>query len=144
MFLVAWVFAFNSFADDSSTEIIYGYHINPETRKTEWEITALINMNKIYNKPGEGCGQRMTFAKISALQFSDSGNSIKLIQLVEESGRVFAAPIEYQKLSNVKRKEADQFLIQGNKYFIFYQVCGSGGFVNIINMYGVDRLLRKK
>ena len=141
MFLVSWGVMINSFAADAPTEIIYNYYKNPKTKKYEKEVVALINMNQIFNKSGEGCAQHMTFAKISALQFSDSGNSIKLIQLKEKSGRVFAAPIKYQKLSNLEKNTAEQFFVQGNEYFIFYQVCGFGGFLDLINMYRVNGLL---
>ena len=137
-------FMLNCFAHEDRTEIIYELHKNLKTNKDEWKVAALINMGTILNKSGDGCGQRMTFAKISALQFSDSGNSINLIQLKEESGRVFGAPIKYQKLSNLERQTADTLFIQGNEYFVFYQVCGSGGFVSLINVYSVDGLLGEK
>jgi len=137
-------FMLNCFAHEDRTEIIYELYRNVKTNKNEWKVAALINMEKIYNKSGDGCGQRMTFAKISALQFSDSGNSINLIQLKEESGRVFGAPIKYQKLSNLERQTADTLFIQGNEYFVFYQVCGSGGFVSLINVYSIEGLLDGK
>lgn len=115
-------------------EVIYRYHTLPNGR-TEPIVSGLVNMTDLANKPGDGCEQFIGLVKVEGIQFSSSGRSIESFRFTDHFGNQWSVPTSISDLSNSARSEANNFIRVGRPYFIHVQICGSGGYADLVNMY---------
>jgi hypothetical protein len=110
--------AFSSFADPS-------FAINDVTNTANIE-----NLDKVV----EGCESGKGFFKIDGFQYSQSGNTIDLIKFKSLDNQIFAIPTGFDKLSKVDKQDTQKILKEGQPAFVEYVVCGSGGFMSLMNL----------
>ncbi|HIH4124379.1 TPA: hypothetical protein ACYSEX_005573 [Klebsiella pneumoniae] len=82
----------------------------------------------------EGCESHSGVFLAKRFQYSDSGNTIKLIQFQRGDGQVFAIPTNFDSLSKSQYGDVSGILSEGNKYWITFSVCGSGGFTSLMDI----------
>lgn len=82
----------------------------------------------------EGCEAHSGTFLAKRFQYSDSGNTIKLIQFQRGDGQVFAMPTNFDSLSKTQYEDVSGILHEGNKYWITFSICGSGGFTSLMDI----------
>lgn len=115
-------------------DVIYRYRVLPN-RPPEAIVSGLVNMTDLMNKPGDGCEQFIGLVKIEGIQFSSSGGSIESFRFTDHFGNQWSVPTNISGLSNVARAQANNFIRVGRPYYVQVQICGSGGFASLVNMY---------
>lgn len=115
-------------------DVIYRYRILPN-RPPEAIVSGLVNMTDILNKPGDGCEQFIGVVKVEGIQFSSSGGSVESFRFTDHFGNQWSVPTNISDLSNAARSQANNFIRVGKPYYVQVQVCGSGGFASLVNMY---------
>lgn len=103
----------------------------PNVYKDQVAVTGGIkNLTQIL----EGCEAHSGLFKAKTFQYSDSGRTIKLIQFVRGDGEVFAIPTNFEKLTKAQYSDAQGMLHEGQKYWISFSVCGSGGYMSLMDI----------
>ncbi|NYA42979.1 hypothetical protein HZI31_06620 [Serratia fonticola] len=82
----------------------------------------------------EGCESHSGLFLAKRIQFSDSGNTIKLIQFQRGDGDIFAIPTNFDQLDKAQYEDLQKMVEEGQKYWITFSVCGSGGFTSLIDI----------
>lgn len=82
----------------------------------------------------EGCELHSGLFLAKRFQYSDSGNTIKLIQFQRGDGEIFAIPTNFDALDKSQMSDLSKLIDEGNKYWISFSVCGSGGFTSLVDM----------
>lgn len=88
----------------------------------------------------QGCELHKGTFTVAGTQYSESGNTISLIKFKRNDGQIFAMPTGFDKLSNADKDNAQKIIEDGSPYFIEFSVCGSGGFMQLINLYLTPKL----
>ncbi len=102
----------------------------------EDSLTGLVSITGLdKDSPSQGCEIHSAAAEVQNVQFSDSGNSIKTIQFKFIDGKIFAMPSNFLQLNDAALSQSNQIVQQGKIYFIKFSVCGSGGFMSLIDIY---------
>jgi hypothetical protein len=100
--------------------------------------SALIAMHDVYLANG-GCAQRVGKIRVEGLQFSKSGATLESFWFIDKNGSQWSTPTNIAELSdNVTRSKAGSFIKVGKEYWVHIQVCGSGGYSDLISMYEAD------
>lgn len=120
-------------------DVIYRYRIVPK-HIPEAIVSGLVNMTDLMNKPGDGCEQFIGLVKVEGIQFSSSGAVLESFRFTDHYGNQWSVPTNIGELSNAARSQANNFIRVGKAYFVQVQICGSGGFVSLINMYDASVL----
>ena len=100
------------------------------------QTVSIVDLDEVL----QGCELHKGTFTIVGTQYSESGNTISLIKFKRNDGQVFAMPTGFDKLSNVDKDHAQKIIDEGTPYFIEFSVCGSGGFMQLINLYLTPRL----
>lgn len=82
----------------------------------------------------EGCEAHSGLFLAKRIQFSDSGNTIKLIQFQRGDGEIFAIPTNFDKMDKAQYADIQKLVEEGLKYWITFSTCGSGGFTSLIDI----------
>lgn len=82
----------------------------------------------------EGCELHTGLFLANRFQYSDSGNTIKLIQFQRGDGEVFAIPTNFETLDKYQYVDLLKLLREGRSYWISFSVCGSGGFTSLVDL----------
>lgn len=105
-------------------------------KKTSKEIVVgLVAMNSALTANGSGCEQRAGVVKVEGVQFSRSGVTLESFRFTSKSGDQWSMPTGIDGLSNTDRSQANNFIRVGKSYFMRFQVCGSGGFPDLLDLY---------
>ncbi|EEA04121.1 hypothetical protein BH160DRAFT_0553 [Burkholderia sp. H160] len=115
-------------------DVIYRYRALPN-QPPEAIVSGLVNMTELMNKPGEGCQQFIGLVKVEGIQFSPSDASIESFRFTDHYGNQWVVPTNISDLSNADRAQANNFIRVGKPYYVQIQICGSGGFASLVNMY---------
>lgn len=115
-------------------EVIYRYRMLPN-RPPEAIVSGLVNMTDLLNKPGDGCEQFIGLVKVEGIQFSSSGGSIESFRFTDRFGNQWSVPTNISDLANSARSQANNFIRVSKPYYVQVQICGSGGFASLVNMY---------
>ncbi|KVL32200.1 hypothetical protein WS98_21935 [Burkholderia territorii] len=115
-------------------DVIYRYRFVPN-RPPEAIVSGLVNMTDLQNKQGDGCEQFIGLVKVEGIQFSSSGGSIESFRFTDHFGNQWSVPTNIGDLSNATRSQANNFIRVGKPYYVQVQICGSGGFASLVNMY---------
>jgi|GEM_PF-2322043 len=103
----------------------------PVVYKDQVTMTAGIkNLDEVL----EGCEGHSGLFKAKTFQYSDSGNTIKLIQFSRGDGQVFAMPTNFDQLSKPQYEDIRGMIHEGQKYWISFSVCGSGGYASLMEI----------
>ncbi|WP_426577688.1 hypothetical protein ACP179_06380 [Xenorhabdus stockiae] len=97
------------------------------------KVTKTASINNL-DKVVEGCESGKGFFTIDGFQYSESGNTIDLIKFKSLSNEIFAIPTGFDKLSKVDKQDTQKILKKGQSAFVEYVVCGSGGFMSLMNL----------
>jgi hypothetical protein len=120
-------------------DVTYRYRDVPN-RPPEAIVSGLVNMTDLMNKPGDGCEQFIGLVKVEGIQFSSSGGSLESFRFTDHYGNQWSVPTNIGELSNAARSQANNFIRVGKAYYVQVQVCGSGGFASLVNMYDASVL----
>lgn len=99
---------------------------------------ALVNMSQIYDGPLDNCEQLFGVIKVQGIQFSPSGATLQSFRFTDAHGDQWSVPTHIGRLSDAARQAADSFIRVGKRYFAEVQVCGSGGFASLVNLYDMN------
>lgn len=103
--------------------------------KTREYVGGIVQMETVFTEPGSGCTQMIGTIKVEGVQFSKSGAVLELIRFRDNKGNQWAVPTSIEKLPKLDREKANNFIKTGRSYFSHIQVCGSGGFADLISLY---------
>ncbi len=92
-------------------------------------------MTDLVNKPEDGCEQFIGVVKLEGIQFSSSGGAIESFRFTDHFENQWSVPTNIIDLSNAARSQANNFVRVGRPYYLQVQMCGSGGFAPLVNMY---------
>lgn len=125
----------SSEADSPKPDIIYDYKSIAPDKPYERYVIGLTDMSS-RPQPGDGCETKTGLVKIEGIQFDQSGTTLQSFRFTDSAGHQWSVPMHIDiNLSNAGMSEANDFIRVGKSYFIEIQVCGSGGFPSLINMY---------
>lgn len=114
------------------------YKYLPNSTKTKDYVAGLVNMDSLLVDPGDNCSQMAGAIKIEGVQYSASGATLESFRFTDPKGNQYSVPTNITKLSNGERSEANRFIRQGKTYFAHIQMCGSGGYASLINLYDLN------
>lgn len=117
-----------------------GGKIVTSSRNPKQEIVlGLVNMEAIMDAPLESCIQMSGPIKVEGIQFSESGKTLETFWFTDKRGARWVVPtnIDQMKLTS-ERSKASDFIKTGKQYFVHIQVCGSGGFPSLVNIYDMS------
>lgn len=103
----------------------------PEVYRDQLTLTGGI---KGLSEVLEGCEAHSGLFTAKRFQYSDSGNTIKLIQFARGDGEIFAIPTNFERLGKAQYGDIQRLLGEGGKYWIDFSVCGSGGFTSLMGI----------
>lgn len=104
---------------------------NPEVYRDQVTMTGGVrNLSETFND----CETHSGAFIAKRFQYSDSGNTIKLIQFARQDGEVFAIPTNFDKLDKSQYVDVQKIIEEGQRYWISFSVCGSGGYTSLISM----------
>lgn len=118
-----------------------GGKIVTSSRNPKQEIVlGLVNMEAIMDDPLDSCSQMSGPIKVEGIQFSESGQTLETFWFTDKRGTRWVVPTNFDqmKLSSDERSKASDFIKTGKQYFVHIQVCGSGGFPSLVNMYAMS------
>ncbi|MCG7755240.1 MAG: hypothetical protein LZF63_01075 [Nitrosomonas sp.] len=122
-------------ATEEGPTLLYVYKYLPNSTKTKDYVTGLVNMDSLLVDPGDNCSQMTGAIKIEGVQYSPSGATLESFRFTDHKGNQYSVPTNITKLSNGERGQANRFIRQGKTYFAHIQMCGSGGYASLINLY---------
>ena len=99
---------------------------------------GLVNMDDMMLERGSGCQHFIGPVKIEGVQFSASGAVLESFRFTNSKGDQWSIPTNIEKLSNAERSRANSLIRVGKKYLIDVNVCGSGGFASLVNLYDLS------
>lgn len=82
----------------------------------------------------DGCEAHSGLFTAKRFQYSDSGNTIKLIQFSRGDGEVFAIPTNFDQLDKGQYADLQRLLEEGRRYWVDFSVCGSAGFTSLMGV----------
>jgi len=91
-------------------------------------------------EPMEDCSLLRGTAKIEGIQFSSSGATLESFRFTDTAGNQWSIPTNIGNLSNGAKRDANNFVRVGHSYFMVFQVCGSGGYPSLIEIYDAEAL----
>ena len=97
------------------------------------EIVAGVNMGGT----SDDCQQMIGKIKVEGVQFSRSGATLESFRFTDKSGAQWSVPTGFSNFSDAERSEANSFIKVGKSFFVQVEVCGSGGYPDLINMYDI-------
>lgn len=121
-------------AEEAKSTIIEVYK-SAANGKTRSQVAGLVNMDVVMNSPQDRCTQMIGKITVEGIQFSRSGTILESFHFRDQKGNVFSVPTNIGNLSNAARGHANSFIKQGKTYFAHIQLCGSGGYPSLINLY---------
>ena len=83
----------------------------------------------------KGCQLHGGLLSIAGVQYTSSANTIDLIRFKRSDGLVFAMPSNFSELSKPETQQANMLVESGGTFFVRFSVCGSGGFMSLIDLY---------
>jgi hypothetical protein len=95
-------------------------------------------MDVILDEPGANCQQFTGPIKVEGIQFSPSGAVLESFRFTDAKGSQWAVPTNIGKLGSADRSHANSFIRVGRRYLAHLQVCGSGGFASLVNLYDLS------
>ena len=98
------------------------------------EIVAGVNMGGTM----DDCQQMIGKIKVEGVQFSQSGVTLESFRFTDKNGTQWSVPTGFSNLSKPEREEANSFIRVGKSYFVQVEVCGSGDYPDLINMYDMS------
>lgn len=105
--------------------------LKPEVYRDQITLTGGV---KNLSEALEGCETHSGAFRAKRLQYSDSGNLIKLIQFSRQDGEVYAIPTNFDQLSKSQYSDIQKIIEEGQRYWITFSVCGSGGYTSLMSM----------
>jgi hypothetical protein len=99
---------------------------------------GLVNMDDMMLERGSGCQHFVGPVKIEGVQFSASGAILESFRFTNSKGDQWSVPTNIGKLSNAERSRANSLIRVGKQYLIDVNVCGSGGFASLVNLYDLS------
>jgi len=108
---------------------------NLSHNKSRTYVGGLVQMDEIQNDPGSMCTQMIGMIKVEGVQFSASGATLEIFRFTDNKGNQWSVPTNIGSLPNVDKGTANNFIRVGRSYFAHIQVCGSGGYASLINLY---------
>jgi len=97
------------------------------------EITKTVTVSGL-SDVAEGCDVHQGLLTLLGMQYSDSGNTIKLLRFRNSVGDTLVMPTGFDALTKNENNGVNQMLEEGNKYFVRFSACGSGGFLSLIEI----------
>lgn len=126
--------AFASVYAHAEGDVIHRYISRPG-KPIQTVVSGLVNMTEIMNKTGDGCEQFIGLVKVEGVQFSSSGVTLESFRFTDHYGNQWSVPTNIGDMSNIQRSEANNFIRTGRSYYVQVQICGSGGYPSLVNMY---------
>lgn len=99
---------------------------------------ALVNMDDMMLDPRSGCQHFIGPVKVEGVQFSASGAVLESFRFTNSKGDQWSIPTNIGQLSNAARSRANSLIRVGKQYLVDVNVCGSGGFASLVNLYDLS------
>jgi hypothetical protein len=127
-------------AEEARPSLIHVYQTTMKNGKAETHSVdaGLVNMDDMMLESGSGCQHFVGVVKIDGLQFSQSGTTLQSFRFINSKGDQWSIPTNIEKLSNAERSRANNLIRVGKQYLIDVNVCGSGGFPSLVNLYDLS------
>ncbi|MGK3134883.1 hypothetical protein ACCX84_03820 [Pantoea trifolii] len=116
--MIALIISFSSYADPK---------VNLD------EVTKTVTVSGL-GEVLEGCEAHQGLLTLSGIQYSDSGNTAKLLRFRNSVGETLVMPTGFEALSKNENNGVNQMLQEGIKYFVKFSACGSGGYLSLIEL----------
>lgn len=132
--LCTLIFAFTStaYAAEINAKIIHVFKVEFVGGKYHSrEIVAGVNMGG----STDDCQQMIGKIKVEGVQFSQSGVTLESFRFTDKNDAQWSIPTGFSQFSNVERRKANNFIKVGKSYFVQVEICGNGGYPDLINMY---------
>lgn len=117
-FILAFLVTFSSFASPK---------VNID------EVTKTVTVSGL-SESLDGCEVHQGLLTLIGMQYSDSGNTVKLLRFRSSTGDTLVMPTGFDALTKNENNGVNQMLEEGNKYFVKFSACGSGGFLSLIEI----------
>lgn len=120
--------------------LIQVYQTTMKNGKEESRLVdaGLVNMDDMMLEPGSGCQHFVGVVRVEGIQFSRSGATLESFRFTNPKGDQWSIPTNIGRLSNIERSRANSLIRVGRQYLIDANVCGSGGFASLVNLYDLS------
>ncbi|UVW54671.1 hypothetical protein NYO12_10100 [Klebsiella variicola] len=125
------------FASSFPALVLAGDLEGPSLLMKNDEVVGIITVNPAFTDGIGACTQLSGTVKVEGLQFSDSGKTLKSFYFEDSKGNNWSVPTGFERLNfnNIDEEKANNFIKKGRSYFVRLQACGSGGFVDLLDIY---------
>ncbi len=137
VFLLSSQWSNACFAQVIQPAVITAYKTTTNGKSRSY-VSGIINLDQTFTEPGSGCEQWIGTVKVSGVQFSSSGTTIEQFRFKDKRDNLISVPTNFKNLSNAERGVANSFIREGQTYFAHIQICGSGGFASLVNIYNLN------
>ena len=130
--------AVNSFAEPG---IVYRYSTPPKLEISG--VNGIVELEAAMTEPGSGCEQRIADLVVDEVVYEGTSEMLigfrakKPANGSSEWYGLFSMATKalYQNLSNAERRNIQQLIRRGAKLIVIYQICGSGGFASVRDVF---------
>lgn len=102
------------------------------------KAVAIVTLKPALTAPMAACRQFAGLITVQGLSFSKSGKTLESFYFVDSKDNNWSVPTDFSELSKSDNEIASNFIKVGKEYFVRLQACGSGGFVDLIDIYGKE------
>ena len=121
--------------------IVYKYTKPPKTDIVG--VNAIVDLESAETEQGSSCDQRIADLTIDEVVYQGASELIIGFRAMKPANgssewyTLFSMTTKelYEKLSNAERRYPQQLVKKGAKVIVTYQVCGSGGFVSVRDIF---------
>lgn len=112
----------------------------PGFLKKNGKTIGIVTLSPAFTAPMAACNQFAGLIKVEGLTFSKSGKTLESFYFVDSNENNWSVPTGFENLSKSDNEEASNFIKKDKEYFVRLQACGSGGFVDLLDIYNKDSM----
>ncbi|NCB57542.1 MAG: hypothetical protein EOM46_08550 [Gammaproteobacteria bacterium] len=102
------------------------------------KTVGIVTLKPAFTAPMAACKQFAGWVTVDGLTFSKSGKTLESFYFVDSNDNNWSVPTGFDELSKNDNEKASDFIKKGKEYFVRLQACGSGGFVDLLDIYGKE------
>lgn len=122
--------------------IVYRYSPAPKVKAIG--VQAIVDLEPAMTETGSGCEQRMADLVIEDVVYDGASDRVVGFRAPKTGLGMFKMETDklYKSLSNAERRAPLLLIRRGAKVLVTYQMCGSGGFISVRDVWDKSAINR--
>jgi hypothetical protein len=115
------------------------YQFNDHAKITG--VNGLVGIEEPYTKPGDNCDQRIADVLVDEVVYEGASDMIVGFRAKKSAPKEWYGIFRidgnavYKALPNATHSDVQKLIKKGTQLIVIYQICGSGGFVNVRDIF---------